>query len=66
MTPNQVKKRFQDQGKSIAHWADQHGFARPQVYDVINGRSPCLRGKAHDIAVLLGIKPADGKNTASL
>lgn len=56
MTPQQIKKQFQDRGESIGQWADQHGFPRPSVYNVLNGRTPCWRGIPHEIAVKLGIK----------
>jgi gp16 family phage-associated protein len=58
MTPEQVKAKFYEQGLPIAHWADQHGFRRSDVYRVLNGFTPCRRGNFHNIAVALGLKPA--------
>lgn len=57
MTPEQVKANFIARGESIGQWADKHGFPRPMVYRVLNGQSPAMRGKSHQIAVALGIKP---------
>lgn len=57
MTPQQRKQQFIARGESIGAWADQHGFRRPDVYRVLNGQSPALRGTQHRIAVALGIKP---------
>ncbi len=56
MTPQQRKQLFIAHGESIGAWADRHGFRRPDVYRVLNGQSPALRGKQHQIAVKLGIK----------
>lgn len=62
MTPEQRKKQFVARGESIGQWADKHGFRRPDVYRVLNGRSPALRGTNHNIAVKLGIKPDPSKS----
>jgi gp16 family phage-associated protein len=64
MTPQQRKSKFIANGESIGTWADKHGFRRPDVYRVLNGQSPGLRGKPHQIAVKLGIKPDPSKTTA--
>ncbi len=56
MTPQQVKEQFQAQGIPVSQWADENGFARSDVYRVLNGYTPCLRGIPHQIAVKLGIK----------
>ena len=55
-TPQQVKKDFENKGKSISDWASEHGFAPQDVYKVLNGQAKCKRGKGHEIAVLLGMK----------
>lgn len=64
MTPSQRKAKFIAHGESIGAWADRHGFRRPDVYRVLNGQSPALRGTNHRIAVALGIKPDPSKTTA--
>ena len=51
------KAEFEAAGEAPAHWADQHGYPRTEVYRVLNGMSPCKRGRFHEIAVKLGIKP---------
>lgn len=55
-TREQVKREFEANGNPVSDWAAQHGFAPSDVYRVLNGYSPCKRGKPHQIAVLLGIK----------
>ena len=57
MTPQQAKEQFIARGESIAKWADSKGFPHAVVYRVLNGRSPGLRGRHHEVAVALGIKP---------
>lgn len=56
MTADQVKQKFKDQGVVIKEWADRHGFKPVAVCSVLNGAHKARRGKAHDIAVALGIK----------
>ena len=60
MTDNlsQVKARFVQEGVSIADWAKSKGFGRVAVYRVLSGKVKGTRGKSHEIAVALGIKPA--------
>ena len=57
MTPQQIKDQFRARGETVGQWADKHGFPRDLVYRVLNGRSPALRGRCHQVAVALGIKP---------
>lgn len=57
MTPQQVKEQFRARGETAAQWADSNGFPRDVVYRVLNSRSACWRGKPHQVAVALGIKP---------
>ncbi|UQY32632.1 DNA-binding protein [Pseudomonas fulva] len=56
LTPDQVKQRFRQRGITITQWADQHGYKRNAVYRVLNGFDKANYGKAHDIAVALGLK----------
>lgn len=53
---SKVKERFATEGISIAEWARANGFKRHLVYRVIDGRCKATRGKAHRIAVALGLK----------
>lgn len=66
MTPSQRKQQFVDRGESVMDWARQHGFDRDMaaVYRVLNGQSPARRGKHHQIAVKLGLKPSHSKTPA--
>lgn len=55
-TLEEVRKEFERAGKSISGWATAHGYPAYLVQQVLSGRSRCLRGKSHEIAVLLGVK----------
>lgn len=55
-TAEQVKTEFHRKGITITGWARAHGFSALAVHRVLNGESKCYRGKAHRIAVLLGLK----------
>lgn len=56
-TPEQVKQRLRMQGLTTTEWARARGYTRNEVYRVLNGQSKAHYGKAHDIAVALGMKP---------
>ncbi len=58
MTPQQIKDQFRARGETVGQWADKNGFPRDLVYRVLNGRSPAWRGKCHQAAVALGLKPS--------
>lgn len=55
-TPQEVKQDFERAGISIGSWAKQNGFSRQDVYSVLNGQNKAKYGKAHAIAVALGLK----------
>jgi gp16 family phage-associated protein len=57
MNATQLKKKFEDEGRTFSGWAEQNGYSRVAVYRVINGFTKAKRGDAHDIAVKLGLKP---------
>ena len=57
MTAAEIRARFEAEGKPISAWADEHGFPRDAVYRVLGGFTPCKRGRMHEIAVALGLKP---------
>lgn len=59
LSPDQVKERFRQSGKTITAWAEEHGYTRNEVYRVLNGQAKANYGKAHDIAVALGLKLAE-------
>ncbi|CAM3725859.1 MULTISPECIES: DNA-binding protein [Xenorhabdus] len=56
MTPEQIKNRFQQHGITVTQWAQENGYSREAVYRVLNGQSKANYGKAHEIAVKLGLK----------
>ncbi|WP_420598617.1 DNA-binding protein [Neptuniibacter sp.] len=57
MTPEQVKANLRAQGVTITQWAEEHGYPRAAVYRVLNGVEKAAFGRAHNIAVDLGLKP---------
>lgn len=59
MTPAQVKARFRQEGKTIAQWAEENGYKRGSVYRVLNGFDKAHYGRAHEIAVKLGMKKTE-------
>jgi gp16 family phage-associated protein len=57
-TPEQVKKEFKAQGRTLAQFARDNGWKPHDVYCVIAGVFKGHYGKAHEIAVALGMKEA--------
>lgn len=55
-SPEQIKKEFQEQGKTIKDFAHEKGFPVIQVYRVMGGTIKATRGRGHEIAVALGLK----------
>lgn len=56
MTPDKVKQQFRQRGTTFTEWAKGNGYTRNEVYRVLNGQAKCHYGKAHEIAVKLGLK----------
>ena len=56
MTPQQVKKQLYAQGKTLTLWAAENGYQRSAVYRVMGGFDKAHYGRAHEIAVKLGLK----------
>lgn len=56
-TPEDVRTAFQREGATLKQWADKNGFEPAQVSKVLNGTNVGRYGKAHQIAVALGLKP---------
>ena len=52
----EAKALFDAAGIPISDWAAANGFARENVYAVLDGRLKGKRGEAHRIAVALGLK----------
>lgn len=55
-TTQEWKDWFGAQGLTISQWAADHGFKSEEVYAVLSGRTVGRRGRAHEVAVALGIK----------
>lgn len=55
---HECRAKFFQEGISITEWATTHGFDRDDVYALLSGKSKGTRGKTHQIAVALGLKPA--------
>lgn len=55
-TPEQARQWLSYQGITVSQWARENGFSVSLVFEVLAGRKKCLRGKSHNIAVLLGMK----------
>jgi len=53
---DQIKANLRRQGKTISQWAEEHGYSRNSVYRVLNGIDKAHYGRAHEIAVKLGLK----------
>lgn len=52
----EARRWFYEAGVSMTDWAREYGFPRQAVYAVLSGRSRCVRGRGHRIAVALGMK----------
>jgi len=63
LSPEQVKQHLRMQGMTTIEWAKAHGYIRVEVYRVLNGQHKGHFGKAHDIAVALGMKSPDTQPT---
>lgn len=57
-TAEQVKKEFKARGDTLAAFARRNGWKPHDVYCVIGGVFKGHYGKAHQIAVALGMKEA--------
>jgi len=65
-TPTEAKRWLQDHGVSVQAFALAHELDPATCYQILAGRKKGLRGKAHDAAVALGIKPSPVSNPLSL
>ena len=61
-TPATALATLRGKGICIAHWARDLGLPRAAVVDALRGKLKGHRGKAHRVAVALGLKP-DPKKT---
>ena len=57
-TPDQIKQRFRQRGETFSQWARDNNYPVNKVLRVLNGFEKGHYGKAHEIAVKLGLKPS--------
>lgn len=64
LSANQARARIRLMGITLTEWAQQHDFPRDAVYRVLGGQYKANYGRAHEIAVELGMKvPIDQPST---
>lgn len=63
LTPDEVKSSFRSNGVTFTEWAKSRGYPRHEVYRVLNGVSKAHYGRAHQIAIDLGLKSIQPKET---
>lgn len=56
MTAQQVKAKFEREGKTLTQWAKENEFSYRTVIAVVNGTNKGKYGEAHRVAVALGLK----------
>jgi gp16 family phage-associated protein len=57
MTPEQIKERLRQEGRTMKDWSRERGVSDyAAVRRLMNGFNKGAYGKAHEIAVSLGIK----------
>lgn len=61
LSADELKEKFRENGITFADWAAENGYTRQEVYRVVNGLVKARYGKAHEIAVKLGLKPKPAK-----
>jgi len=59
LTADQVRQRLRQRGTTITRWAEENGFDIRAVYRVLSGSDKAHYGRAHNIAVALGMKLVD-------
>lgn len=59
MTADKIKAQLRAQGKTLTQWSEEHGYPRSAVYRVLNGVDKAHYGRAHEIAVKIGLKPQE-------
>lgn len=56
MTPDQVKRKLEKDGKTFKRFAEENNLNYRTVIGVLNGVNKGRRGEAHRAAVALGLK----------
>lgn len=52
----EVKQRLYEQGVTVKQWAEANNYPTQEVYKILNGERKALYGRAHEIAVKIGLK----------
>jgi len=58
-TPEEIRREFAVRGIAVSSWAREMGFSPGLVHQVLAGRLRCVRGQAHQVAVVLGLKAGE-------
>jgi gp16 family phage-associated protein len=64
-TIEQFMAELEAEGKTVVQWAEEHDFPLWAVYRVTSGGNKGRRGRAHQIMVAMGIKPATANQHAA-
>lgn len=64
-TPQEVREGFRRQGLSVSEWARSNKVGPQIVFDLLSGKAKGHRGKAHKVAVLLGLKEGEIQKEAA-
>jgi len=64
MTSDQIKAKFRREGRTFSAFAREHNYRLNDVYRVLNGQYKGHYGKAHEIAVALGLKATADRQAA--
>lgn len=62
----ELREQFRNEGVTIAVWARKNGFRPDEVYAALSGRTRGDRGRAHKVAVALGLKPRPSARLGNL
>lgn len=59
LTPNEIKHRLRQQGKTLKSWAEEHGFNYRTVSDTVRGLRKGNFGECRDVRKALGLPVED-------
>lgn len=58
-SPNQIKHRLRQQGKTLKSFAEEHGFKYRTVSDVVRGLRKGNFGECREVCIALGLPVED-------
>jgi gp16 family phage-associated protein len=58
-TPNEIKHRLRQQGKTLKIWAEENGFQYRTVSDTLRGLRKGNFGECRDVKIALGLPVED-------